>query len=254
MLQNCVCNYSRIIGMINRIIFLIIILILSGCNPPEQEIIIPAQKQPDNSKNLEKIDNSGDQSYVRNLSSVASDDIVLGNPKSKVIFIEYFSPTCPHCVNYNKTIFPEIKAKYIDTNKIAYVIREFIANKQDLDATILARCKGDIDNYLTFKSVILSKQENWAFSKNYREILTNIAGLGGVSPEQFAKCLNDQNKIKTLVENTKLAARTPNFAGTPSFFINGEQFNEKYTIEELCKAIDKHLIKIENSNNTVIQM
>ena len=43
------------------------------------------------------------------------------------------------------------------------------------------------------------------------------------------------------MENTKLVTHLPTFIGTPSFFINGEQFNEKYTFEELSKAIDKEL-------------
>ncbi len=73
---------------------------------------------------------------------VDDNDMVLGNKKSNVIVVEYFSPTCPHCAYYHQTIFPELKKKYIDTNKIAYVVREFIATKQDLDAAILARCKG----------------------------------------------------------------------------------------------------------------
>lgn len=43
------------------------------------------------------------------------------------------------------------------------------------------------------------------------------------------------------MENTKLVTNLPTFIGTPSFFINGKQFNEKYTFEELSKAIDKEL-------------
>ena len=76
-----------------------------------------------------------DQTYVRGLT-VAPDDMVIGDAKSKVVLVEYFSPTCPHCVHYHQKIFPEIQKKYIDTKKIAYVTREFIGNKQDLDATI----------------------------------------------------------------------------------------------------------------------
>jgi len=229
----------------NRIIFLIVLLFLSSCGQ-EKEPASPAQSQIDEySKGLNK---EGcdllDKGYVRDFT-VAPDDMVLGDVKSKVVLVEYFSPTCPHCVHYHKSIFPEIKEKYIDTNKIAYVIREFIGNKQDFDAASLARCKGDIDNYLKFNDVILTKQDGWAFSKNYREILTNIAGLGGVSPEEFAKCLNDQDKTKILMDNTQLVASMPKFIGTPSFFINGEQFAGRYTMEDLSKVIDEELGKIK---------
>lgn len=173
------------------------------------------------------------------------DDIVLGNDDAKVVLVEYFSPTCPHCVNYHKRIFPEIKKKYIDNNKIQYVMREFIGNKQDLDATILARCLDDQDLYFKFMNVILEKQDSWAYSKNYREILTNIGAMGGVSAEQYAICLNDESKIKNFIENTKLVAKEPRFIGTPTFFVNGKQFTKPYTVDELSNAIDAVLIADE---------
>lgn len=166
------------------------------------------------------------------------DDIVLGNNDSKLVLVEYFSPTCPHCVNYHKRIFPEIKKKFIDTGRIQYIIREFIGNKQDLDATVLARCSDDQDIYFKFIDIILEQQDNWAYNKNYREILTNIGVMGGVSAEQYAMCLNDESKIKALIENTKLVAKEPRFIGTPTFFINGKQFTKPYTVEELSSAIN----------------
>jgi len=228
--------------MIQKILFLAIAFTLTAC-VQEQIVDDPAKTQIKEYTKKLKIceEEDGNKDYVRSLSVVSTDDIVIGDPKSKIVLVEYFAPTCPHCVHYHQKIFPEIKAKYIDTNKIAYVIREFIGNKQDLDATILARCSGHTDTYLKFLEVILKQQNNWAFSKNYREILTNIGSLGGVSPENFSTCLNDQNKIKILMENTKLVTNLPTFIGTPSFFINGKQFNEKYTFEELSKAIDKEL-------------
>jgi len=227
--------------MAQKILFLVVFAILSACSQ-EKSNEDPAQAQiAEYTKELKDCDkDSKSNSHARGLS-VAPGDIVFGDPKSKVVLVEYFSPTCPHCVHYHQKIFPEIREKYIDTNKISYVIREFIGTKQDLDAAILARCNGNADTYLKFLDVTLSQQNNWAFSKNYREILTNIGSLGGVTPENFSHCLNDQEKIKILMENTKLATSLPEFVGTPSFFINGKHFNQRYTFEELSKAIDKQL-------------
>lgn len=170
---------------------------------------------------------------------VEADDIFLGNANSKTIVIEYYSPTCVHCGMYHKMLFPEIEKKYIDTGKIAYVIREFIGYKQDFDAAILARCDGSIEKYKSFMSVLLEQQSSWAFSKNYHEILTNIGSLGGISPQKYATCLKDEKKMQTLLENTKLLGSDPNFRGTPAFFINGQAYTNPYTIEGLSEAIDK---------------
>jgi protein-disulfide isomerase len=89
--------------------------------------------------------------------------------------------------------------------------------------------------------VVLQQQDNWAFSKNYREILTNIGQLGAVSAEQYASCLNNEEHIKSLLDNTRLASKMPHFIGTPSFFINGKHFTKPYTFEELSKEIDQAL-------------
>ena len=171
---------------------------------------------------------------------VDDNDMVLGNEKSNVIVVEYFSPTCPHCAYYHQTIFPELKKKYIDTNKIAYVVREFIATKQDLDAAILARCKGDINSFVQFHSVILQQQDKWAYSNKYRELLTDIGQLGGVPAEEYKQCLNSDKITETLIANTNFVAKIPKFIGTPSFFVNGVQ-TKNYSIDAISTAVDKAL-------------
>lgn len=173
--------------------------------------------------------------------TINEDDMYVGDPNSKLILIEYFSPTCPHCAYFHKSIYPEIKKKYIDTNKIAYVTREFIGNKQDLDASILARCLKNKDAFFKYTEVILQQQESWSLSSKYRELLTNIGQLGGISPEKYSECLNDNSLVEKLINNTKIAAKSPKFMGTPAFFINGEQFGGAYSFEGISKAIEKKL-------------
>jgi protein-disulfide isomerase len=176
-------------------------------------------------------------------------DMVLGDENSKLILIEYFSPTCPHCAYFHKSIFPLIKKNYIDTGKIAYVTREFIGNKQDLDASILARCLKDKESFFKYTNVILMQQESWSLSSKYREILTNIGQLGGLDPAKYSECLNDNKLVEGLIMNTRFAAKSSKFVGTPAFFINGNQLEGAYSFEEISKAIDQKLKQLEAENN-----
>jgi protein-disulfide isomerase len=185
-----------------------------------------------------------DQTAEQANIAITPDDVVLGNRNAKVVLVEYFSPTCVHCNTYHKHSFPIIKKKYIDNNKIAYVIREFITNKQDLEATLLARCKGDNSSYLKFMDIMLKQQESWAYSRNYSETLTNIGIIGAVSPAEYAQCLKDDHKIKILQKNTDIIMKVPGFIGTPSFYINGKQFTDPYRAEELEQALDAELSKL----------
>ncbi|RYE06603.1 MAG: protein-disulfide reductase [Rickettsiaceae bacterium] len=175
--------------------------------------------------------------------NIIDEDIVLGDKNTEIVFIEYFSPTCPHCAYYHKNVFPVIKAKYIDSNKITYVIREFIGNKQDLDAALLARCTGDKDSFVKFTNILLQQQESWSLTNKYREILTNIGQLGGVSPQKYSECLANNELVELLISNSKLVAREPKFIGTPAFFINGVQFISNYSVEGISEVIDQYLLQ-----------
>ena len=175
--------------------------------------------------------------------SIKQDDIVLGNANSKVVVVEYFAPTCTHCVTAHHKIFPVIKERYIDTGKIAYVMREFVGNKQDLDASILARCKGSNEKYMALKDLVLSKQDEWAFGRDYRKSLESFGKSVGISKEEYALCLQDESIIQTLINNTTAAAKLDNFIGTPSFFINSKWLDGKYgvTTEIIIEELEKNL-------------
>ena len=56
----------------------------------------------------------------------AEGDIGLGAPEgAKVTVVEYASVTCSHCAEWQETTWAPFKAKYVDTNKVRYVFREF---------------------------------------------------------------------------------------------------------------------------------
>ena len=52
-------------------------------------------------------------------------------PTARVTVIEYASVGCPHCADWNNDVFPAIKAKYIDTGKVRFVVREMLTGDGD---------------------------------------------------------------------------------------------------------------------------
>ena len=194
-------------------------------------------------KDISKDEQVKPKKSIKEDFKIKDTDIFFGPIDAKVVVIEYFAFTCPHCNAFIKKTYPKIKEKYIDTEKVAYVFREFIASKQDLYASILVRCKGDVLNYKNFMLALLSQQDSWAFNKNFQELLTNIALLGGVSADEYSVCIADDKLNKLVMDNTQIAVKVPGFVGTPSFFINGKHFTKPYTFEELSKEIDAEIDK-----------
>ena len=67
--------------------------------------------------------------------------------------------------------------------------------------------------------------------------------MGGISKEQYETCLNSDALVKTLIENTQIAANLHNFIGTPSFFIYGKLLDVRQgiTANSIIQEIDKIL-------------
>ena len=65
--------------------------------------------------------------------AAATGDMALGAAEgAKVTVVEYASVTCGHCAAWNEQVWPQFKAKYVDTNKVRFVFREFPTPPQDV--------------------------------------------------------------------------------------------------------------------------
>ncbi len=178
--------------------------------------------------------------YLSNsLLQVKPYDFILGKKNSKVNIISYLSPTCFACAMFHKRIFPVIKSKYIDTNKVLYISREIIASRQDFYAAILARCKNSTDAYFKYLNILFNKQSTWAYSKNYYSILSNIGAASDMSQNQYDSCLNSKELKNLLLSYSYDLTQKYNIKHTPVILINGELIRPDLTI--ITQKIDKLL-------------
>ena len=70
-------------------------------------------------------------------------DIIIGKDDAPYTIVEYASMTCPHCAEFQTDVFPKIKATYIDSGKVRYMLREFPLDNLAAAAFMLARCAGN---------------------------------------------------------------------------------------------------------------
>jgi protein-disulfide isomerase len=165
-------------------------------------------------------------------------DLTLGAADAKVTIVEYASMTCGHCMNFHAKVFPDLKAKYIDTGKIRFVFREFPLDPRAFAASMLARCAGSSDKTFALIDALFHTQADWAFVKeNPTPKLFEVAKQAGFTQETFDKCLTDQ---KLLDQLTAIRTRADDLFGinaTPTFFINGKRLQASPTIEEFDKVL-----------------
>jgi protein-disulfide isomerase len=170
-------------------------------------------------------------------------DMGLGPANASVTITEYASMTCPHCANFNETVFPKIKSEYIDSGKIRYVFREFPLDIKAAAGSMLARCiaKDDGPKYFAVIDLLFRQQNEWVV-KNTTETLTRIGKQAGLSQQQVEDCLKDQALLDKIAADQKYANEVLKVNSTPTFFINGEMVKGETSFDEFDKKI-KSLLK-----------
>ena len=150
-------------------------------------------------------------------------DMGLGNPKAPVTIVEYASLSCPHCAHFNADVFPGLKAKYIDTGKVYFVMREFLTPPENVAAAgwLLARCAGP-GKYFPMVDGVFNSQVEWS-GGDIRGSLLKVARANGMTDAQFDACLKDEAGYKALNERVQHAAQVEHVDSTPTIEINGKR-------------------------------
>jgi protein-disulfide isomerase len=165
-------------------------------------------------------------------------EMALGPDTAKVTVVEYASASCPHCANFYKTAFKDLKKDYIDTGKVRFLFREFPHNDAGLAGFMLARCAPK-EKYFPIVDMLFEQQDMWL--KAPLEGLYKIAQLAGMTKEQFDACLKNEEVAKGIIGVRDMAAKEFGVESIPTFFINGELVKGEMTIKEFKELIDPQL-------------
>lgn len=169
-------------------------------------------------------------------------DRTMGNPDAPIKLTEYASFTCPHCANFNETVFKDLKANYIDTGKVFFTMREVYFDKFGLLAGMMARC-GGTDRYFGFVDTFYHNRDTWLSAEDpavITENLKRIGRTGGMSDEQIDTCWSNRDFANALVENFQKNMTADGIEGTPTFMIDGVKFSNM-SFEEFAKILDDKL-------------
>jgi protein-disulfide isomerase len=173
----------------------------------------------------------------------AEGDMALGAPEgAKVTVVEYASVTCHVCALWQQQVWPEFKSRYVDTNKVRYVFREFPTPPADIAAAgfLIARCAGE-DKYFDVIHEIMASQREWQAGVPPRTTLVRVATGAGLSEQQFQTCVSDADAIKAMDARIK-AGTAAGVTGTPTFMVNGNRVVDS-SIEGLSTAIEAALAR-----------
>ena len=159
-------------------------------------------------------------------SGPSEGDMSLGPADAKMKVVEYASASCSHCARFNNEVFPAFKAKYVDTGKVNYTLKEFLTPPEEVAAAgfLTARCAGK-DKYFTVLDAIYKNQAEMFQTGDFRGVLLRIAQSAGMTEDQFNRCVSDPEALKALNARVE-RAKADKITGTPTFFVNGKKVGE----------------------------
>ncbi|GHF48164.1 protein-disulfide isomerase [Deinococcus metalli] len=168
-----------------------------------------------------------------------------------VVVVEDFK--CPICKNFEDTIAPELKTKYVDTGKVKLysLVWPFLATTRGLatdDSKLAgqaARCVYDQtgnDGFNAYKAILFRAQGDestvWATKTRLKDLAANVEGL---DQSKFATCL-DTDATAARVEADRQQVEKAGVNHTPTVFVNGKEVmgngQSSYQLADVSAAID----------------
>lgn len=183
-------------------------------------------------------------------------DMVMGDPNAPVEIIEYASLTCNHCATFHNNVLPRLKEEYIDTGKAKIVMRSFMLNPIDMQATTISRCMTE-KRYAPFMNMLFSRQMEWYNVGKYQELAANndpqsanqlfvdgtmeevhkYARQAGLNKAKIDACLANEDISKYLFEVQQYAVEQYKVNATPTIIVNGNKAgNDFNSISRLIEA------------------
>jgi protein-disulfide isomerase len=167
--------------------------------------------------------------------------LIEGNPKSLVRVIVYEDLQCPDCADYRGMMDEKLLGRY--AAKVAFEHRDFPLEKHKW-----ARKGAVAARFFQEKNPALAIQFRQYAMKNLRLItpenfndkLSEFAKSHAIDPAAALTALDDK-KLADLVEQDYQEGVARGVSRTPTVFVNGEPFVERFSFEEISKAIDAAL-------------
>ncbi len=181
--------------------------------------------------------------WTKTVTATPKGAFILGNPNARTKLVEYMSYSCPHCADFAKQATPELKASWIKRGLLSIEYRNFVRDPYDLSAALIARC-GGAQRFLANHELIFASFDQWiekaqdyathaadAPKDRTAQLLDIAQKVGfiamaernGLSADAARKCVSDPDALATVLALTAGAwDEAPNFAGTPTFIMDGK--------------------------------
>ncbi len=175
------------------------------------------------------------------------DDAVLGDADAPVTLIEFSDYQCPFCQRHFTETFGKIKAEFVDTGKVKYVVRDyplsFHPNAEP--AAEAAECAGDQDKYFEMHEQLFRNGGAWSNLPDPKPTFEQYATAIGLDLADYRACM-EAGTHKQEIQQDMADGSASGVSGTPGFWVlnadgQGEMISGAQPFENFKAAIERQL-------------
>jgi len=174
-------------------------------------------------------------------SKVDKSIVAIGSYDAIVKIKIFSSLTCPHCANFHIKVVPKIIKEYVESGKVQLIFIDFPLDLAAFNASKLLHCV-DQKKQISFLDIVYDTQSNWTNGSNIEDINNNLKKIAknlGISPEQFDKCLIDEDISDKILNNRIEANQKYSISSTPTIVINEKKLEGSASFKNIKKKIEK---------------
>jgi len=168
----------------------------------------------------------------------------IGDVEAKVVIKVFSSLTCPHCANFHKNVFENLRKEYIDKDLVRFEHHGFPLDLAALNAEIIVRCHVNNNKSFQLLGEMYKKQNKWAVGSDISVINESIKKIGldsGIDNNKMDKCLNNESAQDQILNERIEAQKNYKIQSTPTIYINEKNMKVNTKYKQLKKAIEKLL-------------
>mgnify|MGYP001468632549 FL=1 len=166
--------------------------------------------------NLESTPND---SSILNKENLMQGSTILGNPDAKITIVEFGDYQCTFCYKFHDETMKKIDQKYIKTENVNFVYRDFPLNgPQSILASEASYCAQKQNKFWEYHDTLYN---NWGGENTgwiTKNVLLGFANDIKLDLDSFSQCLENSEFKQKVLDNEQFA-REIGIDATPSFLI-----------------------------------
>ena len=185
---------------------------------------------------------STDAVMVGDLNLAGQPSIGNENAAVKVAVFEDFK--CPVCKRFEDTVFPKLKADYIDTGKIEFYFFNFaFIGPDSTTAAIATECvyEQDEDAFWEYQKLVFDNQGDERTQWATKSLLVDLANqVSEVDVAKLEECISS-GKYDQEVRDDKNMGVSVGVQGTPTVYVDGQPVRASLDYNAIKSAIEAKL-------------